>query len=173
MLFLKIKEIVNPLVFLTGGFLLSEYSEILSKYNFVDGVLLDFTSDALVDILDGKTYIEDLAYREGYRIICNHSENKYISYPTPKHELFNLKQYRLPHGKRCLFSCIITNFGCPYKCGFCIAQNVKYKMRDSSEIIIELAYLKSLGIEEVFIKDFTFGVDKNSTIRLCEQIKKM
>ena len=66
---------------------------------------------------------------------------------------------------------MITNFGCPYSCEFCIGQNVEYKCRPYLDVLEEMIYLKSIGAEEVFIKDFTLRVNKNYTMQLCAEIK--
>jgi radical SAM superfamily enzyme YgiQ (UPF0313 family) len=166
-----IKGRLSTLIFLSGGFLLSEYKSILNKYNYIDGVLLDFSSNALLNYLDGEAFIKNLAYRRDGQVFAERSHSNEIQYPIPKHELFKLAKYRLPHGKSKLFSCMITNFGCPYTCEFCVAQNLNYKCRPYSDVLKEMIYLKSIGIEEVFIKDFTFGVNKNYTLQLCAEIK--
>lgn len=166
-----IKGKLNTIIFVSGGFLLSEYETILNKYDCIDGVLLDFSSSALLEYLNGEAIIKDLAYRLDGQVFAERSHVKKMQYPIPKHELFKLSKYRLPHGKSKLFSCIITNFGCPYSCKYCIAQNVNYKSRPYSDVLEEMVYLKSIGVEEVFIKDFTFGVNKNYTIQLCNEIK--
>ena len=170
--FLKLKQRLKVRLFLSGGFLLSKYENILKNHGIFDGILLNFTSYALLEYLDGKSNIKDLAYFDNEKLISELSYNKVVSYPTPRHELFKLTRYRLPHGKGGVFSCILTSHGCPYRCKFCIAQNIDYQQRTIEDVIEEIRYLKSLGVAEIYIKDFTFGIDKEWTKRLCVEIKK-
>ena len=169
----SIKKKTAARIIFFGGFLLSEYEDILQKYPFIDGILMDYTSDAILKYLRNEEVIPDLAYIRDGTCFLTRSKRETISYPIPRHDLFPLERYRLPHGKKSLFSCITTNYGCPYHCGFCIAQNLSFRSRQIPEIIDELKYLESIGIKEVFIKDFTFGVDRLLTLELCLQMQKM
>lgn len=171
--FAKIKNQTNAKIFLSGGFLLSEYKTIMKRYDFIDGVLLDFSSSALLDFIDNKCEIKNLAYWVDGDLIAEYSNELNISYPIPQHNLFNLSKYKLPHGKGGLFSCVITSYGCPYRCKFCIAQNLKFRLRSIEEIVKEISFLKSLNVGEIFFKDFTFTVNKEYTQKLCSELKKL
>lgn len=169
----KVKRSIETKIFLSGGFLLTEYEAIMKKYNFIDGVLLNFASKALLDFTENKHQIQNLAYRVEGKIFAEYSSMQNVSYPIPKHNLFNLSKYKLPHGKGGLFSCVITSYGCPYECKFCIAQNIKYRSRSIMDIVEEILFLKSLGVNEIFFKDFTFTVNKEYTKNLCLELKKL
>lgn len=168
----RMKKSTAARIVFSGGFLLAEYEAVLQKHAFIDGILMDYCSDAILRYLRNDEDIPDLAYVKDGKCVLTRSQKDSISYPVPRHELFPLEQYRLPHGKSRPFSCITTNYGCPYQCGFCIAQRLTYRPRRISEIMAELKYLESMGIKEVFIKDFTFGVDRDRTLELCFQMQE-
>lgn len=159
-------------IFVSGGFLLDSYDFILHNYNFIHAILMNFCSDAILKYLDGSDNITDLVYRKGDSIEYSPGMDKTIKYPLPRHELFHIEKYRLPHAKRYPFSCVITNYGCPFHCKFCVAQNIKYRERDVEDVIEELISLDKLGIKEIFFRDFTFGVNKKNLLLLCDFMKK-
>ena len=134
---------------------------------------MDYISDGILKYLRNEEDIPDLAYIQDGTCFLMRSKRETISYSIPRNDLFPLERYRLPHGKKSPFSCITTNYGSPYHCGFCISQNLSFHSRKIPEIIDELKYLESIGIKEVFIKGFTFGVDRLLTLELCLQCKKM
>lgn len=159
-------------VIASGGFLLNTYRQYLREYSFLDAILTNFCSAAIGSYLEGDEDITDLAYRRDGEIIHRKGPGGPVSYPVPRHELFPIEKYRLPHGRRYPFSCVITNFGCPFHCKFCVAHDISYRERAVDEIMEELIYLNKLGIREVFFKDFTFGVNKKKLLHLCERMAR-
>lgn len=167
----KAYEVSGARVIASGGFLRSDYREVMAKYPFLTAVLLDYTSPSLLAYLKGERQLADLCIRENGEIVCTESkEKREFSIPVPRHELFPLEKYRLPHGRHYPFACMLTNFGCPYRCSYCVAQDIDYKQRSVENILPELDKIVSLGIREIFFKDFTFGVDKEITKSLCREI---
>jgi len=78
--------------------------------------------------------------------------------------------YRLPHGRRRPLTSVMISDGCPYSCSFCVASPLKYRYRPLDNVMAEFEHLASIGVKEIFFKDFTFGVRKDLTIQLCEEM---
>jgi radical SAM superfamily enzyme YgiQ (UPF0313 family) len=132
---------------------------------------MDYTSRYILDYLNGNTELFDMCFRDGDDIIeCPLKKDKVFEIPTPLHELFPLEKYRIPHGKYRPFTCMLTNYGCPYQCNYCISEKIDFKYRPLENIIPELEKLDKLGIREIFIKDFTFGIPADVVKGLCEEM---
>ena len=92
--------------------------------------------------------------------------------PIPRHNLFKIEKYRLPHARKNPFTSVLTNYGCPYTCSYCIAECIDFKYRSAESVMDELHYITSLGIKEIFFKDFTFGIPKHIAEELCTRISR-
>lgn len=169
----RVKEETGAGMAASGGMLLSEYREIMERYEFLDIILMDFSSDCLSVFLKGEEPSYDVCMRKDNEIVLKpYRKLKEFSIPVPRHELFPLKKYRLPHNRLSPFSSVMTNYGCPFNCSFCIAQKVDFKYRPVENVMEELKFLVSIGVREVFIKDFTFGIPRAAAEELCRRIKE-
>lgn len=148
--------------------------KVMKQFQFIDGILLDFTSDAILRFIkDGGKgcNIDNFIYRFDTQIISGGINNgDEFKIPIPKHEYFPLNSYKLPFGKRRKMASILSTYGCPYKCKFCNTGSLGFKKREIDNFIEELSYIKSLGISKVFIRDATFGADREHAKELCERI---
>lgn len=170
----SIKDSCNCILIASGGVLLHHYREVMELYPSLDAVLLDFTSPGilayLADPLTSKP-VPDLVYRRGNRLITGGKERKKVfTIPVPRHDLFPLKKYRLPHSRYKQVTATVTNFGCPFKCAFCIAGTLDFKYRPYDNVLEELQYIRAIGLKEVFIKDFTFEVPRENTTEICKRM---
>ncbi|MCX7918985.1 MAG: radical SAM protein [bacterium] len=159
-------------VIATGDILLHRGIEMMNKYPFLDAILLDFTSDALVKYLHGVhgKPIDYLIYRYHHQIIEGRriTDEKEFSLPLARYELFPWKRYRIPHGLRMPFASTLTNFGCPFKCTFCIGSEIPLKLRKIDNVVTELAYLtQRFGIREAWVKDLTFAANRKHAVEFC------
>jgi len=161
----------------TGDTFLYHGDLLMQKYPFIDAMLLDFTSRSLLPWLRGEadgTPLPNLVYRHDDRIVDGgrHVESRLFQMPLPHYEIFPWKRYRIPHGRSFPFGSIITDFGCPYNCNFCVSADLPYKWREIDDVMRELHYLRSLGIRDLWIKDLTFGGNKKHHTQLCEAMIK-
>jgi len=167
----SLKGSQSPKLIGNGDILLTKGKELMGIYRDIDAVLLDFTTLDILKFLEGNfAAVKNMLYRHNGEVIDTGRDNsiKDFSYPLPRHELFPLKRYLLPHGRRFPFTLAITNFGCPFKCSFCVASTLGYKFRNVDNTLEELEYIQSLGIKEVYFEDFTFEANRNNTYALCE-----
>jgi len=170
---LKQKIKINKTL-VSAGFLLFDNSEVLQN-NLADGVLLDYTSKETIDFFSGeKRDFDFISTNENIHTILsvNNLQSKNFDYPTPLHTKFPLKKYYMPNCKRLPMTNIITNLGCPFKCGFCTWSNLKYRQRSINNVIDELKYLNQNKIFEIMFIDPTFGADKNHAMDLLNAIIK-
>lgn len=177
LLFLKqIKKILPKTMLLgSGGNLFFNRHEILPKSGFLDAILLDFTSRETVDYFKGSrgkfnyiSYVKNgrVNYASGVR------KKRYFSFPTPRHELFPIKKYQIPHAERWPVTRVMSNFGCPFSCRFCVSSQFPFKLREVDNAIEELKYIESLGIKEVDFTDQTFTSVLSHSRELCQKMIK-
>ncbi len=142
------------------------------RFCWIDAVLYDFTgSDIIHYIQNNPGKINNMLLRDGSKIIDRSQNNnpvkKSFKLPLPRHELFISKKYSFPFVKSMPFMSVLTDFGCPFGCKFCVYSEVDYKVRDLSCVFHVLKQIKSLGIMELFITDQTFFSKKKRGEALC------
>ncbi len=157
----------------TGDTFLYHGPQLMEKYPFIDALLLDFTSRSLLSWLRGEadgTPLPNLIYRHGDAIVDGGRplENRVFRMPLPHYEIFPWRKYRIPHGRSFPFGSLLTDFGCPYNCNFCVSADLPYKWRETDDVMRELHYLRSLGIRDLWIKDVTFGANRRHHKQLCQ-----
>lgn len=168
--FMKLcKEATGATIIGSGGIFLTKGEEFLLRFDFLDAVLLNYTNKTIIDYLKGNLKnIVDLVYRYDNKIIqSKRSSNEPFSYPMPQHHLFPLNKYNIPTSQKKPISCMITSFGCPYSCRFCICSLLPYRKRQIDNIREELLYARKIGIRDVFFCDPTFTADPNHAQQIC------
>ncbi|MFQ5963090.1 MAG: B12-binding domain-containing radical SAM protein [Candidatus Scalinduaceae bacterium] len=164
----------NPktLLLASGGFLLFEGRKVMEENLWLDGIILDFTNDDTVRYLSHDLQgLRNFIYRNGHTIVEKRTKvADEVKYPLPRHELFPLNEYRMPHGRFSRFTRIISSWGCPFKCTFCVYSSVKFRIRSVSDIIQEMRHISSLGIKSVYFMDPTFTADIVHARELCRRM---
>lgn len=158
----------------SGDILLSPDSEYAGGDFPIDAALLDFTNDDILHYIKGD--YEKLRYmnrwRDGAAAICSTPREKGSEFETPMPVLdaFPYKKYHFPFARRHPFGVVLTDYGCPYSCGFCIVNTVGYKSRTIPNVIEELDMLKQHNIRELVFMDQTFGAAPRRTETLLEEM---
>ncbi len=156
-----------------GDILLGKSKEKLREVGFLDAVIKDFTSLDILSYLDGNyKKITTIDYKKNRKIVQTKPKKHKTSFriPMPRHDLFLNYPYRHVFMKKHPLATVLTDYGCPYKCTFCIFGTLNYKYRPVDDVIEELRYLKSLGVKEIFFLDQTFGAIKKRTTELCTRM---
>lgn len=152
-------------IILSGDILLDQRSRRLRELDFASAFVHDFSGDDLVRYLSGERHgLHNLTFRYGDSAIeapVVRSKKERFSLPLPRHDLFAGKAYRYPFVRRQRFATIMTEFGCPYTCTFCIMGTLGWRLREPEDVLDELALLQQLGIRELFLLDQTFGIQKD------------
>jgi len=161
-------------VIVTGDVSLENTIPWLKRYPFIDAALLDFSSNEIISYLEGECEgFNTIAYRRGEDIVgikALRVKNEEFDLPIPRHELFPSRNYRFPFVRHKEFATVLTDYGCPFKCSFCVMSTLGYRYRSVENVIDELRYLKVLGKRELFIIDQTFAINKKRTYKICERM---
>jgi radical SAM superfamily enzyme YgiQ (UPF0313 family) len=95
-----------------------------------------------------------------------------FSVPLPLHRLFTGYDYRHPFVRSGKFATVLTDYGCPYPCSFCVMGTLGFKVRPVGEVMDELRLVSSLGITEVLFHTQTFGAQAAAARQLCLEMAR-
>ena len=167
----KVKEHL-PRTLLVGMGDLFLDREVFLKHDWIDGVLYDFRNEDLLEYLSGKVQaVSNMLVRHQGKIIekklAKNQAPKTFRSSLPRHELFLEHAYSFPFAKRLPFVTVLTDFGCPFRCRFCVYSEIGYRTGDLAAVYQELEHIRSLGVREIFFKDQTFCIDRQRGEALC------
>lgn len=160
---------------LSGDILIHRRSERLEELTFADAFLHDFSSDDLCRWIEGADpdQLENMTVRHRNQVSqtpIRRIKGEHLALPVPRHDLFLEKPYRYPFVRKHRFATVLTEFGCPYRCNFCIMSTLGWKVRPVKDILTELDLLAELHVPEIFFLDQTFGINKVRARELLEQM---
>ena len=87
--------------------------------------------------------------------------------PRPRHELFPRKGYRFSFARAARFATLLSDYGCPYPCTFCVIGTLGFRVRPVADVLEEVDALRADGVRELFFLDQTFGVQRERALELC------
>lgn len=169
--FLKALRTRHPQITLIGsGDVLREHGSQWIETGLLDAVALDFSTDGAVRFAQGeRTALHDMMFKvDGKVVKTADSAGKTIAVGLPPHDLFHKLPYRFPFAQHTPFASMLTDYGCPYKCSFCIMSQLHYHARPLDEIAEELAHLQNLGIREFALWDQTFAISKPRALQFLD-----
>lgn len=161
------------LIFASGDILMEDTDLLISKLACLDGVILDFTDSDILDLFeDMERPYNTIVHKHKGELFKGIGEGKrgVFDIPIPRHEIFPLKKYIYPFIAGSPFATVLTDYGCPYRCSFCIMGTLPYKWRSVENVMEELRYVKTLGVRDIYFDDQTFGVIKNRGFELCRRM---
>ncbi len=149
-------------ILVSGDVVLEAGAEFMDRHPWLDAIILDFTNADAARFLAGNySGIEQMLYRDGEgRVTVKRSpreRGEITDLPQPRHELFEGLDYAYPFVRRARFATVQTDYGCPFKCRFCVMASLGYRTRPVAEVIEELAGLKERGVREIYFNDQTLG----------------
>lgn len=161
---------------ITGDVCRDLRDKIMATANFIDALLLDFSTDDVIKYIasDKEEIIPNIVYRRGKKIVSGgelHGHGGFDT-PLPRWDLFHLEKYSFPFSKKRRMASILTDFGCPYSCSFCSINTLGFKLRPTASVIEEMKLLKNKRVDELFMRDQSFGADRERTLNLCREIIK-
>lgn len=170
----ELKAKNNFLAIGTGDILLDDYINLMKANDFLDAVILDFTTSDILHYLAGDfAVIANMAFRQNGDIINRRTlRERYqeIEIPLPRHELFPVKKYHYPFVRRHPFATILTDYGCPFKCNFCVMNSIGFKQRSVANVLAEIREVKKLGLKDIYFGDQTFGVNRIRLKKICDSM---
>ncbi|MBI5805322.1 radical SAM protein [candidate division TA06 bacterium] len=166
------REMPEVKLLVSGDAGFDDTERLLRSNSFIDAVILDYSSPGWLGYLEGaRSGHQDIASINGGAYSAPRSPlKKEYSIGVPRHELFPYKKYRMPFARKLPYAGVVTDFGCPFKCDFCLIGQMPYKLRPVPEVMEELLYLKKLGIKYFSFGDQTFGADRERTEKLLSEM---
>ena len=145
--------------------------EFLQSEPWLDAVLYDFSSEAVLDYLAAaEAPLENLVYRRRDGTVVGGPPVRTrgsFAPAVPRHDLFIHRRYTFPFVRRMPFATLLTEYGCVYRCPFCINGLLGYKPRDMGNVAAELEMLSGMGVRDLWIRDQTFGARRERALELC------
>lgn len=133
----------------------------------------EITMARLVEHLGDPRRLEEvpgLAFRAAAQVVDNPGVpiEDLDDLPFPARELTAYRDYRFPLSKRPVFTTLITSRGCPYACTFCDEGHTTFRAHSAQRVVEEILDCKRrLGIDQFFIFDSTFTVDRQRVLDIC------
>ena len=161
-------------VFISGEVALDDPAGWLRARTFIAGALLRFVSTGLRDLLRGGEPGPDLIVRRGDDLrggLDPHPPREF-SLGRPRHELFGAAGYRFSFARGRAFATVLTDFGCPFPCRFCVMSSIGYRMRPLPEVAAEWRWLRERGLRELFVTDQCFGAVKARGLELLRLLAR-
>ncbi len=155
------------------GDVLREKSELrLIDEPWLEAALQVFANHDVLHYLDGnRAAIEDMTVRTPNgsieRIKTLRTQRGVYRIPRPRHELFADHGYQFSFAKSERFATLLTDYGCPYSCTFCVISTLGFSTRPIEDVLEEVDALRASGVHEFFFADQTFGVQKKRGLELC------
>jgi len=104
----------------------------------------------------------------------HHAESELATFPLPDRSGFDHASYQREwlHKTGSMPTSIIVTLGCPYGCDFCskpIFGSV-VRQRDLDAVFAEIAQIRSLGYDSLWIADDTFTLDETYLAEFCRRV---
>lgn len=157
------------------GDVLQEHAETrLAEEPWIEAALHDFANADVVHYLAGRRErVADMTVRDADgtpRRLRNESARArgvQFRVPRPRHELFPEHGYSFSFARSRRFATVLTDYGCPYPCTFCVIGTLGFRTRPVADALEEIDALRSRGVRELFVMDQTFGARRTRALELC------
>lgn len=155
-----------------GDVLLEDTETRLAEAPALDAVLFSFIAPEVMALLAGPRgrVLPNVGYWDDNRRWVTGGlapAPKDYRVPRPRHEWFPLRRYRFPFAVGHPLTAMLTDYGCPFRCDFCVIPGLGFGLRPLPDLEEELAGLHRQGVREIFFLDQTFGVRRERTLELC------
>jgi len=162
-----------------GDVLHEKSEERMRDEPWLEACLHVFSNRDVLHYLDGeRESIEDMTVRAGdgtpERLLRVERKKRKGSFeiPRPRHELFPKHGYHFSFARKAPFATVLTDYGCPYPCTFCVIGTLGYQSRPVAGVLEELDALRADGVHEIFFMDQTFGVQRERALELCAALEE-
>lgn len=169
----KVRQFSPATMIGSGDIFLDPTASFFESTPFLDAVILDFFDPSLTRYLRGeREHLSNFLFRDGPDRIAGLVSRKSGTFevPLPMPALFPQHRYKYPFAHRRRFATILTDYGCPHKCGFCVMNTLGFKQRSVENVMAELRMYRTQGIREVYFADQTFGANRKRMFELCQSM---
>ena len=136
------------------GDVLQERSEArLAEEPWLEAALHDFANaDALHYLAGERERVVDMTVRdargEPQRLLRARARARGAEYrvPRPRHELFPERGYSFSFARSRRFATLLTDYGCPYPCTFCVIGTLGFRTRPVADVLEEVDHLRARGM---------------------------
>ncbi len=159
----------------SGDILLEDAAAALDAHPCLDAVIRDFSQLDVADYVRGDLdRVRSMVHRREGRVVepAWSRPRGEFDIPAPRHELFLNPRYRHPFQRRRPMATVLTDYGCPFRCTFCVMSSLGYRWRSVDSVMEELRLVKRLGAREVYFDDQTFGAAKPRTLELLDRMAR-
>jgi anaerobic magnesium-protoporphyrin IX monomethyl ester cyclase len=155
-----------------GDVLQEDSEERLQQEHWLELALHVFTNDDVLHWLDGELErVEQATLRPAdgppRRVRAHGKERGTYRVPRPRHELFPERGYHFSFARAPRFATLLTDYGCPFPCTFCVIGTLGFQTRPLADVMEEIDELRARGVRELFVMDQTFGVVPQRGRELC------
>ncbi|MEO6711232.1 MAG: radical SAM protein [Planctomycetota bacterium] len=158
-----------------GDVLQENSEERLAAETWLEAALHVFANQDIVHYLAGNhAALEEMTLRRSSgvieRIRVHGKQRGQYRVPRPRHELFPERGYRFSFARSARFATVLTDYGCPYPCTFCVIGTLGFQTRPIEDVLDEIDHLRARGVHELFFMDQTFGVARARALELCDAL---
>jgi len=144
----------------------------LADEPWIEAALHVFSNRDVVNYLAGALEaVEEMTVRDAdgapRRISARGKQRGTYRVPRPRHELFPERGYHFSFARSPRFATVLTDYGCPYPCTFCVIGTLGFQTRPVADVLEEVDHLRARGVRELFVMDQTFGIQRERALELC------
>jgi len=157
-----------------GEIFLGPVDSLFRQHDWLEAGIKDFTDPGIPDYLEAFHPARGILLR-GKQEGAEDPEDEHnglISYGIPRHELFPLDRYHYPWNRYHPYASLLTTYGCPFRCRFCNSGFLGFRMRDLGDIHAELSRIREMNIRQVFVKDMSFGANRDHAQGFCRLLQE-
>jgi len=175
------EEVGAPIV--VGGIHMECYPQETLTHQCIELGLAGHADLALVDLLVTHQEGGDLAKIPG--AVWRNEEGEVVvnpegprpgtdeGMPYPARELWPTEQHFSIVSTEQHFTAAMSNFGCPFRCEFCILRGDALRQRSALSVVDEMEYCyHELGIREIDFFDPVFTIRRDRVYQICDEIDR-
>lgn len=148
----------------------------LATEPWLEAALHVFANQDVVHYLEGRIdAVEEMTVRRPggaiERISARGKQRGTYRVPRPRHELFPERGYHFSFARQERFAVVLTDYGCPYPCTFCVIGTLGHATRPVADVLEEVDGLRERGVHEMWVMDQTFGLSRERGLELCRELE--
>jgi len=166
-----------------GGIHMECYPKETLTHECIELGLVGHADQGLVDLLETHQEGSDLnqipgaVFRngEGEVVVVDETSRPAAEgdMPWPARELMPYEKHFSIVSTESNFTAAMSNFGCPYRCEFCILRGDALRQRTALSIVNEMEYCyREFGIREIDFFDPVFTMRKDRVLEICDELER-